>query len=196
MRNLTVTKTLKLDPILADRVLACFPERGSWRVKPPRHEPGASWDLDEISGGVYAFLLPATMLRQRRSMKLHSAKSIGPVKLEFRAHPKNTVTVNRRKMSVVYVGRTHKLRRRLRLHFTKARKTSRRPVTVAQVRDRLRDCGLAGTVEEAVELMREHTTIVFYSNELSGVHGVANRDVVETSLIGKHMPPFNIKAEH
>jgi len=129
-------------------------------------------------------------------MKLRSAASIGPVKLEFCAHPRNTVSVNRERMSVVYVGRTHKLRRRLRLHFTMARKTSRRPLTVAQVRERLLESDLAGTVKLAVKLMREHTTIVFYSNELSGVRGVANRDVVETSLIGKYMPPFNIKAEH
>jgi hypothetical protein len=135
------------------------------------------------------------MLRKRRRMTLHSAKSIGPVELEFFAHPRNTVMVNGKTMSVAYVGRSHKLRRRLRLHFTTARKTSRRPVTVAQVRDRLRDSGLAGTVKQAVDLMRGRATIVFYSSELSGVNGVANRDVVETSLIGKYMPPFNIKAE-
>jgi hypothetical protein len=189
------TEILRLDPKLADSVLACFPERGAWQVKRPRHEPKASWDLEETSGGVYAFLLPVSMLRQRRRMKLHSAKSIGPVALEFCAHPQNIVTVSGKKMSVVYVGRTHRLRRRLRLHFTMARNTSGHPITVAQVRDRLRDSHMARTLSQAVELMREHATIVFYSQELNGVRGVANRDVVETALIGKHMPPFNIKAE-
>ena len=46
----------------------------------------------------------------------------------------------------------------------------------------------------AVTFMLDHATIAYHL--LSGDDHVADRDIVEVTLSGKFMAPFNIKSEH
>jgi hypothetical protein len=138
-------------------------------------------------GGNYVFLLPETHFQEDRKIILHGPSGRGiPFRFSSRTHP--IVSFHDAKMIVVYVGKASNLHQRLQGHFS-----TRTGSTLTQVRNGLVESGVCQNILSAIAFMLEHAVIVYL--ELSGDTNVANRDLLELSLVANFASPFNIKSE-
>ena len=185
-----------LNSKLINEVVKSFPNLGKWKqircksLRDPRYKASnkRSWAiLDELkgNGGVYAFLLPQNLFKRAHEISLH-----GPNKriIQFGFSVGETQLVGEGQY-VSYVGRASNLLTRVQWHFYLHEKS-----TTSQMRKGLVNCGLCKDGEAAISLILDHATIAWHV--LDGDANVANRDIIEVSLWGKFMPPFNIKSEH
>lgn len=183
-------------PAILDRetiipVVSTFPDGGEWKgclasevldADRPGRRTWRSFDHLKRVGGVYAFLMPARHFLEQKTIHLHGPKG-SKLAFSFSARPLANG------LSVLYVGRTSNLRNRLVGHHRVGNRQASGPVKYGLI-----DCGLCFSQQEAIEFLHKEGTLVWH--ELSGEENVANRDIIEHSLIANHMPPFNIKAEH
>ena len=183
--------TARVDPSLVRAAVNHFPGP-PWDVYRPPHEPRADWGLQPSMAGVYAFLFPRELLPKVLEVRMYrgqvTAGGDRPEEVLLR-YDVAEVQGGIAESFVAYVGRTTDLLRRLRWHFSIVEST-----TAAQVRKGLEAAMEVGR-EGASEFMREHATVVLLHAGLSGLKNTANRDAIECSLVGRYMPPFNIKAE-
>jgi hypothetical protein len=89
---------------------------------------------------------------------------------------------------VVYVGKASNLHQRLQGHFGTGATS-----TLVQVQNGLVESETCQDRPSAISFMLEHAVIVY--RELSGDANVANRDLLELSLVAAFAPPFNVKSE-
>ena len=185
-----------LNPGLINEVLQSFPNSRKWKqiscesLRDPRYKASNRriWKIlagTNGKGGIYAFLLPEDIFKGNYQIRLHGPKG-RPIKFGFSVA--KTHLVSGRKF-VCYVGRATNLLKRIQWHFNLHEGS-----TTSQMRKGLVNCGLCRDGEAAISLILDHATIAW--NVLDGDANVANRDIIEISLWGKFMPPFNIKSEH
>jgi hypothetical protein len=187
----TIIPTAKLDRDLVARIVDAFPFGDGWQQRESRSfvhptRPGfRQWhhidDLWEV-GGIYAFLLPATLFAEPRVIHLHAA---GGTKILFEF---TAPAICPEGLAVLYVGRTSNLRNRFEMHHTVGDRLGS-----AQVKYGLMDCGVCADQKQAITFIHDHARIVWHP--LPGPQNAANRDLAELSLCAKWAPPFNTKAE-
>jgi len=188
-RSTAMRSTELNDRTISDAVSG-FPK--GWRLLKcsdirPHGQRLADWvSLERVRGhgGVYAFLVPKRLLGETLSQALH-AKG-GNVLLHYRVGSLKALLDGK---VCLYVGRTFDLLTRLQQHLRPSTHRSGAQVQTGLVRS-----GVCKSRPEAVNWLFDTATIVY--REMTGDSEVANRDIVEVSLCGKHRPPFNIKAEH
>lgn len=199
-----MSKIARLDPVRVREIVAGFPKPDDWKLLKcsDLKRPGSTtipseriWKpLKECKeqGGVYAFIFPGDIFsarKQPRPIDLHAPMVDGEkraIPFGVETHPDLLLADGR---MVVYIGRSANLLDRVQGHFGAGEKS-----TLTQVRNGLVNSGVCKGREGAVDYMLEHATLAYIL--LPGDENVANRDIVEVSLWGKYMTPFNIKSEH
>jgi hypothetical protein len=185
-----------LNPDLVRRAVDSFPATGEWqqiscaelRAAKTLNPDARNWSpltATGSKGGVYAFIFPKQFFADPRTIMLD-----GPgqrhIPFQFAAMPEQLTD---HAGFVVYVGRAANLLQRFHWHFSLTERN-----TGAQVQYGLVKCGISKSRKDAVGFMLDHARIAYLI-----VHGddhAANRDIIELSLCGKFMSPFNIKSEH
>ena len=199
-----MSEIAKLDPDRVREIVAGFPESAGWKtfkcsalvtsdraIKLGKRD----WSLLEHckdQGGVYAFIFPGDIFSARKNpqpINLHAPMAGGAKQtIPFAVETHQDLLLKDGRM-VVYIGSSADLLGRIQGHFGAGEKS-----TLTQVRNGLVNSGVCDTTENAVKYMLTHATLVY--TMLPGDVNVANRDIIEVSLWGKYMTPFNIKSEH
>jgi hypothetical protein len=182
-----------------DRAIKGFPSKAGWKMQRCNELEHTLWrslrrldwpetesDLND-EAGLYAFLFPVSAFPHSIKFRLH-----GPSKKnKARRIPFNVTPSHQLKPFpghfVAYVGRTIKLRSRLKQHFHATKTT-----TSAQVRESLRR-SMEFSRNVAIDFMIRKATIAYLA--MPGDANVANRDIIEVALWAKYRTPFNIKSE-
>jgi hypothetical protein len=185
-----------LKPDLVRRAVDSFPSAGEWqqitcaglRAATISNPDARNWSpltATGSKGGVYAFIFPKHFFADPRTIRLD-----GPgqrhIPFQFAAMPEHLAD---QAGFVVYIGRAANLLQRFHWHFSLTERN-----TGAQVQYGLVKCGICQNRKDADSFMLDHARIAYHI-----VHGddqAANRDIIELSLCGKFMSPFNIKSEH
>jgi hypothetical protein len=147
------------------------------------------WVHFHAVGGLYGVFIPERYFSQERVIDLHISPLRGQHRTVAFAFTPKCFSIEGQDYSLVYVGRTAGLLHRLKMHF----RLHRRNVG-GQIKHGLLDARICDSLPQASQLVESEAVVVVYV--MSGPDNTVNRDICEVTLISRHHPPFNIKAEH
>jgi len=176
-----------LNRTLIDRCVTGFPSYPLWQKLLLRTTANGKISWTEHKhlagvGGVYGFLLARKHIRSPKSIDLPRSKGRA-VRFRFAASDFACLAGDQ---FVAYVGKSADLLSRFQQHLHKSERGMAIQVQRELVKSRI-------CLSSPIMFILRQASIVYAI--LPGDENAPNRDIIEVTLCGRYMPPFNIKAE-